>query len=93
MGERNKSVTEILMDDPQAAYNLRKSREIAHNEGIQDARAWRDHWRARAAEEQMQDEGDLYAPRPLFDLRVLVKAGIVALIVYALITAALVLLP
>jgi len=118
MSERNKNLTEMVEErfglkgiDPQAEYNVRKTREArwredtqwspaemhrmrpkANEEGIQDAKVWRRHWETRAAEEAMQDEGDLLV-RPVISWRTFVKAGIVALIVYALLTAAAVLLP
>lgn len=56
-------------------------------EDIQDATHWRDFWRARAAEERMQDEGDMLV-RPVMNRRMLVRAGAVAIVVYILLIAA-----
>jgi hypothetical protein len=65
--------------------------ELVHEEGIQDAKLWRDHWRARAAEEDMRDEGDMLT-RPLMNKRVFLWAAVFAFAVYGLLTAALVLI-
>lgn len=66
--------------------------EMVRDQGIQDAKAWRDHWQARAAEEPMRDEGDLYA-RPVVNRRMLLGVLAFLILVYLLLTAALVLLP
>lgn len=73
---------------------LPNTQDIQHAkaQGIQDAKAWRDHWQARAAEEPMRDEGDLYA-RPVVNRRMLIRAAAVLVVVYLLLTAALVLIP
>lgn len=64
--------------------------EMVRDQGIQDAKAWRRFWEARAAEEHMRDEGDMLV-RPVMNWRVFLWAGVAALIVYGLLTVALVL--